>query len=501
MLGSPVPRGPAGRWHAALEIRRQPVPDGVENLAFGLRLSEYHTGLRAYCRRLLETISYRLNSDDFVFDQELIAQVVAAGMRHRIGEIAVPTRYFEEASSVGFRRSVVYGLSTLRVVPRYSSTGCAPPLRQLAARRGPPAPATAGAVASPRLGRRRDRHLGGRGLARLRRSISRRRAGPGPRKPDWLLAPPPSRPPTCSVRGFRWQRLLHPSRPWRVSDAAVPADRLSREQRPARAARRADSLPLPRRPRRLQPGDRARHGGRRADRRLAIVVSIASLAIFVLSVRGPRRGAVLIGLALTGLLAVALAFGVAAHRFPGAERIARPWSGSHGRRDRATAPRGVGGHQPSADAGGGDRTHVAAWGMTLLAFSVRPSRWASAVDCAGGPARLRHRFRRRDPRGAVEPRDVRARGRRDPGRVRGGPIAGPRGGAHRPQLGRGHHLARWRDRPSPSGLGTDAGAGGRADRVTHPAGPPLGNSGAESIELSGILGPSRIRPPEYVLEP
>jgi len=91
----------------------------VENVTFGLRLSEYHTGLRAYSRRLLDTIPYKLNSDDFVFDQELIAQVVAAGMRDRIGEIAVPTRYFEEASSVGFQRSVVYGLSTLRVVARY----------------------------------------------------------------------------------------------------------------------------------------------------------------------------------------------------------------------------------------------------------------------------------------------------------------------------------------------------------------------------------------------
>jgi glycosyltransferase involved in cell wall biosynthesis len=92
---------------------------GLENLAFGLRLSEYHTGLRAYSRHLLETIPYELNSDDFVFDQELIAQVVAAGMAPRIGEVAVPTRYFDEASSVGFRRSVVYGLSTLRVVARY----------------------------------------------------------------------------------------------------------------------------------------------------------------------------------------------------------------------------------------------------------------------------------------------------------------------------------------------------------------------------------------------
>jgi glycosyltransferase involved in cell wall biosynthesis len=91
----------------------------LENVAFGLRLSEYHTGLRAYSRRLLETIPFSRNSDNFVFDQELIAQVVAAGMADRIGEIAVPTRYFTEASSVGFRRSVVYGLSTLQVIVRY----------------------------------------------------------------------------------------------------------------------------------------------------------------------------------------------------------------------------------------------------------------------------------------------------------------------------------------------------------------------------------------------
>ena len=111
---------------------------GVENAAFGLRLSEYHTGLRAYSRRLLETIPYRLNSDDFVFDQDLIAQVVAAGGL-AVGEVAVPTRYFDEASSVGFRRSVVYGLSTLRVVGRYllHRTGLrrSPKLRPRAPRR------------------------------------------------------------------------------------------------------------------------------------------------------------------------------------------------------------------------------------------------------------------------------------------------------------------------------------------------------------------------------
>jgi len=89
----------------------------AENIAFGLHLSEYHTGFRAYSRHLLETIPYRLNSNDFVFDQEFVAQAVACKMR--IGEIAVPTRYFEEASSVNFRRSVVYGLSTLKVVLRF----------------------------------------------------------------------------------------------------------------------------------------------------------------------------------------------------------------------------------------------------------------------------------------------------------------------------------------------------------------------------------------------
>jgi len=88
-----------------------------ENIVFGLHLSEYHTGFRAYSRGLLETIPYRLNSNDFVFDQELVAQAVATHMR--IGEIAVPTRYFAEASSVNFRRSVVYGLSTLKVLARF----------------------------------------------------------------------------------------------------------------------------------------------------------------------------------------------------------------------------------------------------------------------------------------------------------------------------------------------------------------------------------------------
>lgn len=89
----------------------------IENLALGQHLSECHTGFRAYSRQVLETIPFLLNSDDFVFDTEVIAQAVAFGFR--IGEIAVPTRYFAEASSVNFRRSVKYGLSTLAVMLRY----------------------------------------------------------------------------------------------------------------------------------------------------------------------------------------------------------------------------------------------------------------------------------------------------------------------------------------------------------------------------------------------
>jgi len=89
----------------------------VENVTLGLHLSECHTGFRAYSRRLLETIPFLLNSDDFVFDTEVIAQAAAFGFR--IAEIAVPTRYFAEASSVNFRRSVTYGLSTLGVMLSY----------------------------------------------------------------------------------------------------------------------------------------------------------------------------------------------------------------------------------------------------------------------------------------------------------------------------------------------------------------------------------------------
>jgi glycosyltransferase involved in cell wall biosynthesis len=83
----------------------------VENIALGVKLSEYHTGFRAYSRQALETLPLEKNSDDFVFDNETLAQAVYFGIR--IGEISCPTRYFEDASSIDFPRSVRYGLGVL----------------------------------------------------------------------------------------------------------------------------------------------------------------------------------------------------------------------------------------------------------------------------------------------------------------------------------------------------------------------------------------------------
>lgn len=89
----------------------------IENLALGVKLSEYHTGYRAFSRKLLETLPLEANSDDFVFDNQMLAQAVFFGFR--IGEISCPTRYFEEASSINFSRSVKYGLGVLGTSARY----------------------------------------------------------------------------------------------------------------------------------------------------------------------------------------------------------------------------------------------------------------------------------------------------------------------------------------------------------------------------------------------
>ncbi|MEW6531476.1 MAG: glycosyltransferase family 2 protein [Thermodesulfobacteriota bacterium] len=83
----------------------------IENLMFGSKLSEFHTGFRAFSRRVLEELPLHNNSDDFVFDNEMLAQAIFFG--YRLGEISCPTRYFAEASSINFRRSVMYGLGVL----------------------------------------------------------------------------------------------------------------------------------------------------------------------------------------------------------------------------------------------------------------------------------------------------------------------------------------------------------------------------------------------------
>jgi glycosyltransferase involved in cell wall biosynthesis len=90
---------------------------GLENYVFGLRLSEYHTGYRAYTRAALENVNVEMNSDNFIFDQEIMAQFVEFGAR--IAEVPVPTRYFPQASSASFFQSTVYGLSILRVLLRF----------------------------------------------------------------------------------------------------------------------------------------------------------------------------------------------------------------------------------------------------------------------------------------------------------------------------------------------------------------------------------------------
>ncbi|MBQ3943739.1 MAG: glycosyltransferase family 2 protein [Elusimicrobia bacterium] len=89
----------------------------LENIILGLNLGEYHTGYRAYSRKVLESINFEANSDDFVFDQHIVVQIALAGFR--IGDIPVPTKYFPEASSINFKRSVKYGFGILWILVKY----------------------------------------------------------------------------------------------------------------------------------------------------------------------------------------------------------------------------------------------------------------------------------------------------------------------------------------------------------------------------------------------
>ena len=110
------------------------VLTAIENLSLGVRLSEYHTGYRAFSRKVLTELPLLENSDDFVFDNQMLAQCVHFGFL--IGEVSCPTKYFGEASSINFRRSVEYGFGVLGTTlqfalqrmglaqwPRYSSQG------------------------------------------------------------------------------------------------------------------------------------------------------------------------------------------------------------------------------------------------------------------------------------------------------------------------------------------------------------------------------------------
>jgi len=89
----------------------------LENIVTGQNLSEWHTGMRAYTRKVLETIDFKNNSDDFVFDSQVLFQIVEHGFR--LGEIPVPVRYFPEASSINFGRSLRYGIGTVWTALQY----------------------------------------------------------------------------------------------------------------------------------------------------------------------------------------------------------------------------------------------------------------------------------------------------------------------------------------------------------------------------------------------
>jgi hypothetical protein len=89
-----------------------------ENLFLGIKLSEYHTGYRAFSRKVLTRLPLRENSNDFVFDNQMLAQCVHFGFR--VGEVSCPTKYFQEASSINFRRSVQYGLGVIGTTLRFA---------------------------------------------------------------------------------------------------------------------------------------------------------------------------------------------------------------------------------------------------------------------------------------------------------------------------------------------------------------------------------------------
>ncbi len=88
-----------------------------QNILLNQKLSEYHTGYRAFSREVLENVNYQLNDDDFIFDNQMVAQVFSKGFE--IGEVTCPTKYFPEASSINLKRSAIYGLGVIKVSVEY----------------------------------------------------------------------------------------------------------------------------------------------------------------------------------------------------------------------------------------------------------------------------------------------------------------------------------------------------------------------------------------------
>jgi len=113
MLGHKPLEGGMPRWKYNANI----LLTACANLIYGRYLTEIHSGFRAYSRKYLESVRYEMNSDDFIFDTQIIAQGMANGLDFQ--EVPIQTRYFDEASSINLRRSIIYGLGILAVLLKY----------------------------------------------------------------------------------------------------------------------------------------------------------------------------------------------------------------------------------------------------------------------------------------------------------------------------------------------------------------------------------------------
>lgn len=205
----------------------------AENLLLGEKLSEYHTGYRAFSREVLETLPLEANSNDFVFDNEMLAQVFYFGFR--VGEVSCPTRYEPESSSINFRRSCIYGLGVLRTAVQYRL-----------AKHGLARPALFRAD-SPRLDRERIRSrligdpateaMGGAPSVSMPGTI--RPSSPGP-----SLGPAPAEPALATIESPSREEPAAPQTMQVVTVQALPAEGTDAHQPARRQARAALRLLL-----------------------------------------------------------------------------------------------------------------------------------------------------------------------------------------------------------------------------------------------------------------